>query len=271
MATKSFRQGVKRRIGILIAEAGSEMSFAKRVWPRESPDCNKSKVNKWRHGHSGISPEEAAKVAIAFGRRPAWLMFGELPERPGVARSDADLATDVAARVAQAIIERSDGEGWRDHVILEPPQAAAGRAEAESQTGMSRGTTFARYTIDGRLVLEKIVEQQLDLLRAEWARAESVAERMKQDLLGPGSRMNSVTMYSAMSAPADAQSLEMKRTFLTELITERMESEIETWLDGEQSVFRPTSSAVLKMLSIPARHMLDTSEARPSPTKRRKR
>jgi hypothetical protein len=71
------------------------------VWPEEkdATGSNKAKVWKWSRGVSGISPDEAEKIAEAFNVRAAWLVFGEEPECAGVTRTEAKLETDVAAYI----------------------------------------------------------------------------------------------------------------------------------------------------------------------------
>lgn len=118
MATK-YREELKRRLKTLIAEAGGQSAFSRKVWPKEPAEANKAKVSKWANGLSGISPEkEALAVARAFHRRPAWLLFGDLPEREGATRPEAaleyELANVVTVRaLADANIEPSTKPpGW---------------------------------------------------------------------------------------------------------------------------------------------------------------
>jgi hypothetical protein len=101
---------VASRLTSLIAEAGGNAPFCRKVWPKEkdSVGANKSKVSKWAHGPGGISPDEAEIVALAFQRRPAWLLFGEEPERSGVSRTLADLASDLRAEVLTRVFADGD-------------------------------------------------------------------------------------------------------------------------------------------------------------------
>jgi hypothetical protein len=56
-----------------------------------------------------MSPEEAKRVALAFGRRPAWLLFGELPETLGSSRSLAELADDLSVEICRRLSIRFGG------------------------------------------------------------------------------------------------------------------------------------------------------------------
>src|SRR5262245_39198709 len=101
MATTTYRKELKARVRQLVDEAGGQSAFARRVWG--DAIAHKGKVGRWYNGRTGLSAEEVIQVARAFKRRPAWLMFGELPERPGVSRSEAELAADFAAYVRQRV------------------------------------------------------------------------------------------------------------------------------------------------------------------------
>jgi hypothetical protein len=103
------------RFQALIADAGGQAAFCRKVWPRERDPvaANKGKVSKWAAGLAGISRREAETVAAAFGRRPAWLLWGELPEREGITRSLAELADDVRREV---ITRAFDGTGYEPFI-----------------------------------------------------------------------------------------------------------------------------------------------------------
>jgi hypothetical protein len=92
-----------KRLGTLIKKAGGQADFCRHVWPREPADANKAKVSKWYRSGSGIHPDQAVEIAEAFKVRAAWLLWGELPERESVTRTEAKLADDMAAYVQQEL------------------------------------------------------------------------------------------------------------------------------------------------------------------------
>jgi hypothetical protein len=100
------RRELAARIEALIGEAGDPPAFCRRVWPREPYAANKAKVSKWRNSASGMDPAEVVEVARAFSRRPAWLLFGELPELEGITREIAGLEADLAAYVSAELEKR---------------------------------------------------------------------------------------------------------------------------------------------------------------------
>jgi hypothetical protein len=132
MSTKAYQGRVTTRLKTLINEAGGQTAFARRVWG--DPHPHKGKVQKWYRGHSGIRPDEAVKVAESFGRRPAWLLLGELPERAGVARADVTLAADLAAYVANEAIAKANPGMAREAVAKLSTESTANGVIASGDT-----------------------------------------------------------------------------------------------------------------------------------------
>lgn len=110
------------RVNELIEEAGGRAAFIERVWPgrtEEAEASNRAKLSKWAGDKSGMSLGEIEHVADKFGVRRAWLLWGELPERPDVSRNDAQLENDLAARVASEAIARAGptiDAAFREHL-----------------------------------------------------------------------------------------------------------------------------------------------------------
>jgi len=103
-ARRVYQAGVTERIRQLVNEAGGQTEFARRIWGDPLP--HKGKVGKWYNGRSGIHPTLASVVAKAFGRRPAWLLLGELPEREGAVLAEAKLADELATYLRQEVASR---------------------------------------------------------------------------------------------------------------------------------------------------------------------
>lgn len=135
MATKKAKD-MKARLRRLIDESGGQAEFCRRVWP-SGADANKAKVSKWYSpASSGISSDEVEAVAKACSYRPAWLLWGELPERSGVTRTDAELADDLAAYVAAKALEKVN--------LAEDPALAAKLKELIQR----EGKTLLRIVVD---------------------------------------------------------------------------------------------------------------------------
>ncbi|MDO8500453.1 MAG: hypothetical protein Q7S20_01260 [Gemmatimonadaceae bacterium] len=137
---QAWLQGVKGRLSLLVKEAGEQKAFCRKVWPSDDADVNKSKVSKWVNGLSGIHPTEVLTVAAAFQRRPAWLLFGELPEREGVTRTEAKLAADLAAYVWPVAIKKAGVK------LTEP--AGVGLNLGEKVKSMISGETLLQLCVD---------------------------------------------------------------------------------------------------------------------------
>ncbi len=114
MSNKAKRKAFAARMTMLVAEAGGLSAFCRKVWPKQrtAAAANKGKVSKWKNGLSGISPEEAEHVASVYSPRlrPAWIVFGELPEAEGISRPRAELEADIAAYVVRAAMTEPDFE-----------------------------------------------------------------------------------------------------------------------------------------------------------------
>lgn len=109
MTNKRDRERTARLTSLMDEAGPHQADFCKRVWPREEVDANKAKVSKWKKG-TNISSSEAELVAQAFNRRPAWVLWGELPEHAGQKWPDAKLETELATRVATEVARQLDAE-----------------------------------------------------------------------------------------------------------------------------------------------------------------
>lgn len=162
MATReqlAQRRERTERLTRLIERAGTSADFCRLVWPQEkhAAEGNKAKVWKWSRGDSGISPDEAAQIAKAFKVRAGWLLFGELPERDGVTRTEAKLADDVAEHikaeldlaVAPSMIgEQSEWTVHGDRVLQMAVDHALRQAKELKRPGWDPATTVTLSRLD---------------------------------------------------------------------------------------------------------------------------
>ena len=100
------------RLRSLIASAGGQTPFIRRVWPRHDSRKHVGKVGRWYRGESGISETEADRVASVFGRNGLWLRTGRDPEFVGVTRPTATLFEDVAAYVQSQLPQLTPELPW---------------------------------------------------------------------------------------------------------------------------------------------------------------
>lgn len=153
-AAKSGPAGFRKRLQVLVNEAGSQSALARAVWGDAA--AYKGKVNKWYNG-AAISAREAKAIADTFGRRAGWLMWGELPEREGVARPETDLALDLAAYIANEIPPRVRNERFWKYFV-----------------------TY--WQIDGRVALRLAVDREVERFKKAIGGLDEFEQRAREAL-----------------------------------------------------------------------------------------